>query len=104
MSAPTGKWRNARRQLFSHRSIYPFDPEGQGAEASHQEKRKRLCLPRQANEQLLATFMIGQKEPKTPRVLGVFGSFSLDVALERKWLVNCHRSPQELLLLPHRRG
>ncbi|MER2263324.1 MAG: hypothetical protein ABS934_15060, partial [Psychrobacillus sp.] len=52
MSALTGKWRNARRQLFSHRSIYPFDPEGQGAEASHKEKRKRLCLPRQANGEM----------------------------------------------------
>ncbi|WP_205964104.1 hypothetical protein, partial [Psychrobacillus sp. BL-248-WT-3] len=39
----------ARRQLHSHRSFYPFDPEGQGAVARHQEKRKRLSLPRQAN-------------------------------------------------------
>ena len=41
-SAPTGKWENARRQLFSHRSIFPFDPEGQGDGARHQEKRNRL--------------------------------------------------------------
>ena len=49
MSAPTGKWEKARRQFLSHRSFYPFDPEGQGGGARHQEKRKRLCLPRQAN-------------------------------------------------------
>ncbi|WP_251553160.1 hypothetical protein [Psychrobacillus sp. MER TA 171] len=36
MSAPTGKWRKARRQFLSHRSFYPFDPEGQGDEARHQ--------------------------------------------------------------------
>ncbi len=52
MSAPTGKWGKVRRQLFSHRNFYSFDPEGQGAEASHKEKRKRLCLPRQANDPL----------------------------------------------------
>ncbi len=49
MSAPTGKWEKARRQFFGHRSFYPFDPEGQGDGARHQEKRNRLCLPRQAN-------------------------------------------------------
>ncbi|MER2262053.1 MAG: hypothetical protein ABS934_08545 [Psychrobacillus sp.] len=49
MSAPTGKWGKARRQLLSHHSFYPFDPEGQGGVAGHQEKRNRLCLPRQAN-------------------------------------------------------
>ncbi|MER2009829.1 MAG: hypothetical protein ABS939_20535, partial [Psychrobacillus sp.] len=32
-----------------HRSFYSYDPEGQGGGARHQEKRKRLCLPRQAN-------------------------------------------------------
>ncbi len=48
MSAPTSKWGTARRQFLSLRSRYPFDLEGQGAEAG-QEKRKRLCLPRQAN-------------------------------------------------------
>ncbi|MER2236498.1 MAG: hypothetical protein ABS892_00335 [Psychrobacillus sp.] len=41
-SDPTGKWGKARRQLPSHRSFYPFDPEGQGDGARHQEKRKRL--------------------------------------------------------------
>ena len=49
MSAPTGKWEKVRRQFLSHRSFYPLDPEGQGGAASHQEKRNRLCLPRQAN-------------------------------------------------------
>ena len=49
MSAPTGKWRKARRQLLSHHSFYPIDPEGQGDEARHQEKHNRLSLPRQAN-------------------------------------------------------
>ena len=49
ISAPTGKWEKARRQFFGHRSFYPFDPEGQGDGARHQEKRIRLCLPRQAN-------------------------------------------------------
>ncbi|MER2071868.1 MAG: hypothetical protein ABS898_08130 [Psychrobacillus sp.] len=48
-SDPTGKWGKARRQLPSHRSFYPFDPEGQGDGARHQEKRKRLSLPRQVN-------------------------------------------------------
>ena len=33
ITAPTGKWGIARRQLLSHRSDYPFDPEGQGAGA-----------------------------------------------------------------------
>ncbi|MER2071826.1 MAG: hypothetical protein ABS898_07910, partial [Psychrobacillus sp.] len=47
--APTGKWKKARRQFLSHRSFYPFDPEGQGAGARHPEKRRRLSLPRQAN-------------------------------------------------------
>ncbi|PZX03125.1 hypothetical protein C7437_10783 [Psychrobacillus insolitus] len=35
ISVPTGKWGIARRQLLSHRSNYPFDPEGQGAGARH---------------------------------------------------------------------
>ncbi|MER2071039.1 MAG: hypothetical protein ABS898_03940 [Psychrobacillus sp.] len=52
MSAPTGKWEKARRQLLSHRSFYPFDPEGQGDGARHEEKRKRLSLPRQANGEM----------------------------------------------------
>ncbi|MCM3357994.1 hypothetical protein [Psychrobacillus sp. MER TA 171] len=30
-------------------SFFPFDPEGQGAGARHQEKRRRLFLPRKAN-------------------------------------------------------
>jgi len=29
ITAPTGKWGIARRQPLSHRSDYPFDPEGQ---------------------------------------------------------------------------
>ena len=33
ISAPTGKLGIARRQLLSHRSDSPFDPEGQGAGA-----------------------------------------------------------------------
>ena len=33
MSAPTGKWGKARRQLLSHHSFFTFDPEGQGAGA-----------------------------------------------------------------------
>ena len=45
MSAPTGKWGNARRQFLSHRSFSPFDPEGQGGGARHREKRNRLFLP-----------------------------------------------------------
>ncbi|WP_205964182.1 hypothetical protein, partial [Psychrobacillus sp. BL-248-WT-3] len=28
VTAPTGKWKKARRQFFSHRSFYPFDPRG----------------------------------------------------------------------------
>ncbi|MER2071403.1 MAG: hypothetical protein ABS898_05780, partial [Psychrobacillus sp.] len=36
VTAPTGKWRKARRQFLSHRSFYPFDPEGQGGGARHQ--------------------------------------------------------------------
>ena len=50
MSAPTGKWRKARRQLLSHRSFHSFDLEGQGAGA-RQEKRKHLFLSGQANEE-----------------------------------------------------
>ncbi len=45
MFAPTSKWKPARRQPYSHHSRNPFDLEGQGAEARHLEKRKRLCLP-----------------------------------------------------------
>ena len=48
ITAPTGKWGKARRQLLSHHSFFTFDPEGQGAVARHEEKRKRLSLPRQA--------------------------------------------------------
>jgi len=33
ISAPTGKWGIARRQLLSHRSDFTFDPEGQVAGA-----------------------------------------------------------------------
>jgi len=33
ISAPSGKWGIARRQLLSHRSDFTFDPEGQGAVA-----------------------------------------------------------------------
>ncbi|WP_251553409.1 hypothetical protein [Psychrobacillus sp. MER TA 171] len=36
VTAPTGKWGKARRQFLSHRSFYPFDPEGQGGGARHQ--------------------------------------------------------------------
>ena len=35
ISAPTGKWGIARRQLLSHHSDFTFDPEGQGAGARH---------------------------------------------------------------------
>jgi len=41
ISAPTGKWEIARRQLLSHRSDYPFDPEGQGAVARQLKIERR---------------------------------------------------------------
>ncbi|QEY21022.1 hypothetical protein D0S48_10115 [Psychrobacillus sp. AK 1817] len=47
----------------SHRSFLRFDPEGQGAEARQQEKRKRLSLPRQAN---------GEKRGGRPTATGAF--------------------------------
>jgi hypothetical protein len=40
ISAPTGKWGIARRQPLSHRSDFPFDPEGQGAGARQILDRK----------------------------------------------------------------
>ncbi|MCM3356724.1 hypothetical protein [Psychrobacillus sp. MER TA 171] len=47
MSAPTGKWRKARRQSFSHRSFYPFDPRGKVQELDKKSVSTYVCPDRQ---------------------------------------------------------
>ena len=102
---PDKQMGKARRQFLSPHSFIPFDLEGQGGGARQKEKRKRLCLLRQANGESeannLKNFCL---EPKMLRAPGVFGSFFSFVALEKKWLVNYRKSLQELPLLPHRHG
>jgi len=52
MSGPTGKWQIARRQLSSHHSYLPFDPEGQGAAARQKKSGSAYLCVRQANGKL----------------------------------------------------
>jgi hypothetical protein len=60
ISAPTGKWGIARRQLLSHHSDFTFDPEGQGAGA-RQIPSKKFILSyffKKASTVICASFFI----------------------------------------------
>ncbi|MER2262974.1 MAG: hypothetical protein ABS934_13260, partial [Psychrobacillus sp.] len=48
-SCPNRQMEKSEEAAFQPPQFLPFDPEGQGDVARHQEKRNRLLLPRQAN-------------------------------------------------------